>query len=297
MNNGFLGWLFGGATGVGGGSALDNALDALKQDYVDGIRVVDISGFSRGAALAPEFMRRVIEWQEAERKEGKTVEPIEFRFVGVYDMVASTGLANNDINLGLRFDLPRGEYAPKHMVHLIAGSENRDLFKLSDVGNVRDDNIVKKLYNDAHSDVGGGYRHKELSNITLHYMLEQMQRAGVPIDSFEEQIAAGHRDNDKFRASWFLSQDPYMIPHREQSILYDQIDRNLPIDITRDVALGPDWTPPRFVEVPVEPRRSPKGGIAERNPHMNLTRREFADPRESKDEDDHYQRYALDELP
>ncbi|MBA3847352.1 MAG: DUF2235 domain-containing protein [Planctomycetes bacterium] len=292
VDNGWIGHLFGGATGIGGGSALKRALDDLKADYADGIRVVDITGFSRGAALVPEFMQRVIEWQDAERKAGKEVEPIEFRFVGIYDMVPATGYAKNDINLGLRFDLPTGKYAPKHLVHMIAGAENRDAFQVTDVGSIYDDSLVKPLFNAAHSDIGGGYRHKGISNIVLHHMIEHMQRAGVPIDSVEERVAKGD-----MRFEVFLHQDPYMIPHREQSILYNQVDRRMPANVTNDVSLGSDWHPPMIVRERVEPRRSPKGGIAERNESLRVIARRFADPRETRDEDDDYQRYEPREVP
>ncbi|HYE07079.1 MAG TPA: DUF2235 domain-containing protein [Planctomycetota bacterium] len=292
IENGLVGHIVGGATGIGGGSALDRALEDLKRDYADGIRVVDITGFSRGAALAPEFMQRAIEWQNAERKAGKTVDPIEFRFVGLYDMVPATGYAKNDINFGLRFDVPDGEYSPKHVVHVIAGAENRDAFQVKDIGSVYDDNLAKPILNAAHSDAGGGYRHKGISNIVLHHMLEQMQRTGVPIDSLERRVARGDASLVEF-----VHQDPYMIPHREQSVLYTQIDRRLPRDITRHVTLGDDWTPPSIVRVEVEPPRSPKGGIAERNEALRVFSRKFADSRETKDQDHDYQRYGLDEIP
>ncbi len=292
VDNGAVGYVVGGATGVGGGSALDRALEDMKKDYAAGIRVADISGFSRGAALVPEFMHRVIEWQDEERRTGKHVEPIEFRFVGLYDTVPATGLANNDINLGLRFDLPHGEYAPKYMVHVIAGAETRDLFQVTDVGSVYDDNLVKPIYNVVHSDAGGGYKHKGLSNIVLHDMIEHMQRAGVPIDSLEERVAQG---DAKF--SRFLHQDPYMIPHKEESIVYTQVDRLLPTDVSRDETLGSGWSPPSIIREEVAPRRSPKGGIADRNGSHRVFSRRFADPRETRDEDEDYLRYAPHEVP
>lgn len=91
--------------GAGGGGALriNEAIDEvilLLKKYKYGnnendftMRVIDVFGFSRGAAMARDFINTFYKFKYRDYKN------VKFNFVGLYDTVGSFGLAGNNINM------------------------------------------------------------------------------------------------------------------------------------------------------------------------------------------------------
>jgi hypothetical protein len=119
-------------------------VQAHSDAYVlDSEKLVDIYGFSRGAALARTFNNLV---NQALIKEPKT-RNTRVRFLGVFDTVASTGLPGKGVGLNLGLD--SGDfYGARHMT---ARNEVRANFPLSVLG------VNDHEYAGVHSDIGGGY--------------------------------------------------------------------------------------------------------------------------------------------
>lgn len=126
--------------------------------------VLDVFGFSRGAAAARHFVNSVrarkavydpwgVGDYEETLPEGLTV---ELRFVGIFDTVAAIGTADDDDNDPINVHLKTAQVT-KRIYHLTAGDEYRKNFRLN--RNTPGGGDSKQLRG-AHSDVGGGYRDK-----------------------------------------------------------------------------------------------------------------------------------------
>ena len=168
---GRFGRFFGGAFGIGGRSRLEEAREALEKNLAAGDREVDVVGFSRGAALAASFARRV------HKKHGSDV-PI--RFVGLWDLVASFGIPISlgpikfqELNLGYKFDVPA---SVRHYYHALALDERRQSFRPTRLIGAHE-----VWFRGAHSDVGGGNGNLGLNCIGLCWMLRKAVASGVPI--------------------------------------------------------------------------------------------------------------------
>ena len=75
--HGFLGKVVGGAFGVGGRTRVREAKQSVAQNFAAGDEVIDIVGFSRGAALALQFANVLGEaLREPERPEGEATGPV-----------------------------------------------------------------------------------------------------------------------------------------------------------------------------------------------------------------------------
>ncbi|OLS42571.1 hypothetical protein BV392_20385 [Rhodovulum sulfidophilum] len=124
--------------------------------------VIDVFGFSRGAAAARHFVNSI--------RAGRAVyDPlgfgdyeetlprglaVELRFVGIFDTVAAIGTAADDDNDPLNIHLRRDQVTHR-IYHLTAGDEYRRNFRLN--RNLPGGGDSFELPG-AHSDVGGGYR-------------------------------------------------------------------------------------------------------------------------------------------
>ncbi len=163
-------------TGAGGVSRIEGALRDLESflaSFVNrkGPRIVDVFGFSRGAALARDFVNRV---NERFARQG-----VQVGFVGLYDTVSSFGLAGNDVDirsdaplatpllspaaaaLAGTFNLNLGLASAVKVVHLVAKHEYRANFALQSLhpgpGKPLPGNVEEIAVPGAHADVGGGY--------------------------------------------------------------------------------------------------------------------------------------------
>jgi uncharacterized protein (DUF2235 family) len=159
------------AFGIGGHRRVRQALDRLENNIEAGDAVVDIVGFSRGAALAISFANEI----------AKKLPQVPIRFIGVWDIVGQFGLPGQHFNAGHDLDFPPNV---AHCFHAMALDESRALFPLTRLGSGR--NTSPKLqevwFRGVHSDVGGGNGNRGLNWIALNWMFEAAVRSGLPID-------------------------------------------------------------------------------------------------------------------
>lgn len=105
-------------------------------------KLIDVYGFSRGAAMARTFVNLVLIGLKRE------FENVSVRFLGVFDTVGSFGMGGDDVDVGQNMCIRPGDAA--HVRHYTARHEIRENFPLTALRNDRS-------YPGAHSDVGGGY--------------------------------------------------------------------------------------------------------------------------------------------
>ena len=113
-----IGKVIGGLAGAGGRSRIDEALKKVDEYVSKGDRIIDIIGFSRGAALALHFANQI-----NTKKDGA-----EVRFLGLWDTVASFGIPGNRIDLGWDLTLPDNV---KKCYHAMALDERRGNFPVT----------------------------------------------------------------------------------------------------------------------------------------------------------------------
>jgi hypothetical protein len=193
---------------------------------------LNIFGFSRGAAQARAFCY----WfDDLLAKDGTFAGmPAEINFLGLFDSVASVGLANSagettpvfwaDGHWGWAGEilkpLPR---CVKQTVHYVAAHEQRRNFPLT---RVKGGDVREYLYPGVHSDVGGGYapgdqgRSPEgtgmlLSQVPLLHMHKAARVAGVPLLAYCV-MPSDLRDDYDINPTLSLSWNWYMDAWREK---------------------------------------------------------------------------------
>jgi hypothetical protein len=184
-----IGRVFGGVFGLGEQPRIDEAYDHLCTAWAAGDHVIDIVGFSRGAATTLDFCHRIQERGIRQPGSNNVVEPQPMiRFLGVWDVVAAFGLANlgnTELNIGHHLSLPRSSL--KYCFHAMALDERRPSFLPT-----RLHGACEVWFRGVHSDVGGGNGNRGLNDITLKWMMSKARAAGLPIGG--EDIAALHPD-------------------------------------------------------------------------------------------------------
>ncbi|AXE30585.1 hypothetical protein DK842_12130 [Chromobacterium phragmitis] len=180
------------------------------------IQIINVAvfGFSRGAAEARVFCR----WLEKScKQDGDTwlfagCVPIRLQFLGIFDTVASVGLAHSTPTAGREpgrsasgvIDGQMGWATPdmlkvtsftKNCRHYVAAHEVRYSFPLTSIRHEdggMPSGAIEVVYPGSHSDVGGGYgpgdqgkaaghRRKLLSQIPLLNMYRDAKNLGVPL--------------------------------------------------------------------------------------------------------------------
>ena len=198
------------------------------------IKKINIStfGFSRGAALARAFTNQFL-WQCESDCNGLTYGtgkyPIEFKFMGIFDTVASFGLPATNLNNNLTFegrDMVIDERI-KMCVHHVAGNELRFAFPVDLIhkenGQIANPNWKEIVYPGMHSDVGGGYTpgsqnvNDNFARIPLKDMLEDAVSAGVRMFDYNQL-------KEKYRA---LFTEQFEIQDETQR-LYDEVKAQIP---------------------------------------------------------------------
>lgn len=174
---------------------------------------VSVFGFSRGAAQARAFCHFVQHalLKRDEGRQGYTLAGVPFRlqFLGLFDSVASVGLANASPGFrglgGWANGTQEIANCVERTVHLCAGHEIRTNFPMSTlrIGDKYPSNAVERVYPGAHSNVGGGYQPRDqgkstrgraslLSQIPLFDMYNEARASKVPLRSqFELSKTAG----------------------------------------------------------------------------------------------------------
>jgi uncharacterized protein (DUF2235 family) len=180
-----VGKIAGGVFGLGVLPRIDEAYAHLCHAWAGGDTVIDIVGFSRGAATTLDFCHRI---QAAGIRHPGSDEVVEaqptIRFLGVWDVVAAFGLANlgnTELNIGHHLELPKSSL--RYAFHAMALDERRLSFLPT-----RLHGACEVWFRGAHSDIGGGDGNRGLNDITLKWMLSKAKGASLPIA--DEDIAA-----------------------------------------------------------------------------------------------------------
>ncbi|MDR1975840.1 MAG: DUF2235 domain-containing protein [Campylobacteraceae bacterium] len=138
---------------------IDEQIADVKKANPNAQIVVDVYGFSRGAAISRDFINSFNEKYKNDKNIGVD-------FVGLYDTVASVGTKDDLYNGGLNLDL--GKDSANKIVQFTAQDEYRFNFPLHSLtdkyGKLASNMEQISLYG-AHADVGGGYADKYLDDI------------------------------------------------------------------------------------------------------------------------------------
>lgn len=182
---GAIGKSLGGLFGLGGRTRIDEMYDDLCENWQEGDNEIDIIGFSRGAALAVHFANKIAE-DGIKLKSGEKADA-KIRFLGLWDIVGSFGLALNNVmdfqEINLGWDIDSVASVVETCSHAMALDERRESFGVTRL-NPNGDNpgVTEVWFRGVHSDIGGGNSNEARSNIALNWMLDQAQEAGVPIN-------------------------------------------------------------------------------------------------------------------
>ena len=172
-------------------------LDNLLNKDIDSV-IIDVFGFSRGAALARAFVNIVNEKRfDNSFKRLKACPSLKVRFVGIYDTVGSFSLPGDDKDpYNFHLDTTKARY----IYHMTAQDELRKNFDLQSLKRKSGEMLVfpieetrrwmvEESMPGVHSDVGGGYSsnpeqgndNNELSRVYLEKMHRVAVRQEVPL--------------------------------------------------------------------------------------------------------------------
>jgi uncharacterized protein (DUF2235 family) len=172
-----IGKVIGGAFGAGVLPRIDATYKQLCAAYVSGDQIIDVIGFSRGSAIALDFVNKIA---KEGIKQGDTVVARNpaIRFLGIWDLVAAFGVASlgfvfTDVNIGHHLELPA---SVQHCFHAMALDEKRSSFEVTRV-----ERGYEVWFRGVHSDVGGGNGNKGLNNISLRWMYRKAVASGLPV--------------------------------------------------------------------------------------------------------------------
>jgi hypothetical protein len=149
---------------------IDDKIKDIRDKDPNAKIVVDVYGFSRGAAEARDFVNSFNE------KYGKD-ESVRTDFVGLYDTVTSVGTKSDLYNGGLNLNL--GKDSANSIVHLTASDEKRynfPLHSLKDKDGNLPNNIKEIGVYGVHGDVGGGDARNYTDKITQKYGVKTYDR-------------------------------------------------------------------------------------------------------------------------
>jgi hypothetical protein len=168
--------LFGGAFGAGLSDIVRGAFSDWRRDRENGVNVIDIIGFSRGAMAAVDFAGKIREFERDARV--PAAKRMKLRFLGLFDAVDAIGAPDIDWDPFYHRDLPGGKGRFTRAVHAVALHETRTTFQVVDIPGM--DAVVGFI--GGHSDIGGGWKKRGLSQYTLQWMYDQAAKAGVRWD-------------------------------------------------------------------------------------------------------------------
>ncbi len=162
------------AFGIGGHERIKKAIALLERNTAAGDTVIDVVGFSRGAALAISFANEV----------KKKHPELEIRFIGVFDVVGEFGVLGSRFNAGHDLHFPPNV---KRCYHAMALDEHRLAFQLTRLTGGGDatekDRLTEVWFRGVHSDVGGSNNNRSLNCIALNWMYANAVREGLPISA------------------------------------------------------------------------------------------------------------------
>jgi hypothetical protein len=190
-----LGRIVGGGFGVGGKRRIRRMYRRLCERYHAGDTNIDIIGFSRGAAMALHFANVIntygirnpkgprswlrydtmLGWSIGLPKPGASDPKPPIRFLGLFDTVASFGLPIGWLRnrRTARWQVETIPGIVRRSFHAMAMDEVRAVFEL--VRPVREadhERHYELWFRGVHSNIGGGYPDRGLSDIALGWMME-----------------------------------------------------------------------------------------------------------------------------
>ncbi|EEF23670.1 conserved hypothetical protein, partial [Ricinus communis] len=196
---------------------------ALERHGLITIINLSIFGFSRGAALARAFTNEMLK-QTSRGSDGilrYNGVPIRFNFMGLFDTVASFGVAAK--NVDMPFDEKDLVVSPmvERCVHYVAAHELRFSFP---VDLIRKDgklmpNWTETVYPGAHSDVGGGYDpicqgiSNNYARIPMRDMMREAVKSGVRLldyDDIEKYSKGLFVERFEVKTETFIAYKKYM---------------------------------------------------------------------------------------
>ena len=202
------------AFGVGGHRRVRQALDRLENNLETGDTVVDVIGFSRGAALAVSFANELA---------GK-LPRVSIRFMGLWDVVGQFGAPGRRFNAGHDLGMP-----PNVMrcYHAMALDETRLLFPLTRLSETDSDagRLLEVWFRGVHADVGGGNGNRGLNWISLNWLFENARRDGLPIS--RTAVVANSADHKLPQQISRHDVDPH---HRRAILLTDLLHASVRLD-------------------------------------------------------------------
>lgn len=182
---GTVGKVLGGALGMGGRSRVEHMLDNVTDNFNNGDKIIDVIGFSRGAALAVHFCNKL--YKEGVKLEDGSKHTPKIRFLGLWDLVGSFGLSFNNIldfqEINLGWDISTVPNNVQTCRHAIALDERREAFGVTLLDSSDSVDLAELWFKGVHSDVGGGNGNVKRSNIALNWMLDEAAKIGVEISS------------------------------------------------------------------------------------------------------------------
>jgi Uncharacterized alpha/beta hydrolase domain (DUF2235) len=130
---------------------------------------IDAFGFSRGAAAARYFINQALNDGDTNirgrlTESGFTVGTISVRFVGLFDTVASYGVAHYNDTSDLSLDAIS---VAEQVIHIAAAEEHRDNFRLTNTNSANGADSLQLFLPGVHSDIGGGYNAGYAENLIL----------------------------------------------------------------------------------------------------------------------------------
>lgn len=210
---GSAGWydFLGKIGGAGGKSRVERHLEIASAFFTrdsNGAaveKVIDVYGFSRGAAIARDFINEVRNRGLPDREQppesyeyvdmGPDMPPVRVPVyprirgvragvMGIFDTVSSFGIGGNNVDIGYNFTVD--QFYIHKVIHLIAEDETRSNFCLQSIRGEdaqgpeplphEGTRMIELALPGAHSDIGGGYaptdqgRDPELSHVALKIM-------------------------------------------------------------------------------------------------------------------------------
>ncbi len=190
--DGFIGRIVGGLTGAGAATRIRELFSSLVENFKKGDTVIDVVGYSRGAAIARMFVHRIErEFQQLEIGGKRLENPPMVRFLGLFDTVASFGVPWSEDEGDFLPDIPE---LVEHTFHAMALDETRETFGVERCYGNRA-KITEVWFRGGHGDIGGNAtyfeRGKEVANlkrsgIALEWMLSKAKDCGLPVEPIHE---------------------------------------------------------------------------------------------------------------
>lgn len=193
-----------------------NAINTLSPGVEPKEIILDVFGFSRGAAAARyfvncfkqgfvEYYAYYVNKKRAYLPEGREV---TIRYVGIFDTVAAIGRGDNDDHGDVNVHLSTSQ--ADRIYHLTAEHEYRKNFRLNH--NIPGGGDTRELPG-AHSDVGGGYSGKGDETVvqrTQNHIYGTQAQAASAWNASNAQASAERASQTSFWASegWILPNEP-----------------------------------------------------------------------------------------